>query len=99
MRDLRKARNMTLDELAARVGTTKGYLSQIETGARKPSIDMLRQIAEALGSDAGAIISPDFPRRLASKIAALDPQEAEEAERFLDYLLSRRSSRQPTPER
>ena len=36
-------------ELAARVGTAASYISQIETGFRRPSIEMAKRIAAATG--------------------------------------------------
>ena len=45
---LRKTRNMTLKELAEKIGVHFGSLSNIEKGTRNPSLDMLDKIAEAL---------------------------------------------------
>ncbi|MCG7520673.1 XRE family transcriptional regulator [Ruegeria sp. Ofav3-42] len=49
LRALRKARGLTLTEIAARLGRSVGWLSQVERDMSDPSISDLRQIAECLG--------------------------------------------------
>lgn len=44
----REHRGMTARELAGRSGVSGAYLSQIETGARDGSVDVMKRIAEAL---------------------------------------------------
>lgn len=51
LRSLRRARRLTLEDLAADTGFTTGYLSQIETGEAIPSLAALAAIAAALGTD------------------------------------------------
>ena len=48
LRALRKARGMTLGDLARTVSLSKSALSQIESGKIDPSLDTLRRLAEAL---------------------------------------------------
>lgn len=59
MRELRKVRGLTLKELSDACGASLSHLSAVERGASKPSLDLLRDIAEALS------VSPDwfFARR------------------------------------
>lgn len=49
IRDLRKARSITLSALAEATGLSQGYLSQIERGISSPSIKALHSISRALG--------------------------------------------------
>ncbi len=49
IRDLRKARDMTIVELAKRLGRSVGYISQIERNISPVSIERLTELAEALG--------------------------------------------------
>ncbi len=49
LRALRKARGLTLTEIAARLERSVGWLSQVERDKSEPSISDLRQIAECLG--------------------------------------------------
>jgi transcriptional regulator with XRE-family HTH domain len=49
IRDLRKARNLTLAALADRIARSIGYLSQIERGKSAVTISALQEIADALG--------------------------------------------------
>lgn len=49
LRALRKARGQTLSDLAAALGRSVGWLSQVERDISEPSISDLRQIAAALG--------------------------------------------------
>ena len=51
IRQLRTARGMTLDELAAAVERAPSQLSMIETGKREPKLTLLRAIAKALRSE------------------------------------------------
>lgn len=51
LRDLRKARGVTLDALAAQTGFTKGYLSKIENGRKVPPIETLSRISTALDAE------------------------------------------------
>jgi transcriptional regulator with XRE-family HTH domain len=48
IRDLRQGARISLRELAERAGVSNPYLSQIERGLRKPSAEVLAQIANAL---------------------------------------------------
>ncbi|MEL6946502.1 MAG: XRE family transcriptional regulator [Pseudomonadota bacterium] len=48
VRSLRKSRNLTLNELALKIGRSLGFVSQVERGISSPSIDDLRAIAGAL---------------------------------------------------
>ena len=50
LRALRKARGRTLADMAAALGRSVGWLSQVERDLSKPSISDLRQIAAALGA-------------------------------------------------
>ena len=51
VRNLRKARGVTLDELAGRTGLTKGYLSKIENAKKVPPIETLSRISSALEAE------------------------------------------------
>jgi transcriptional regulator with XRE-family HTH domain len=48
IRDLRRNAKISLRELADKAGVSNPYLSQIERGLRKPSAEVLAQIASAL---------------------------------------------------
>ncbi len=47
LRRLRERRDLTLTALAARTGISKSTLSRLETGQRKPSLELLLPLAEA----------------------------------------------------
>ena len=49
IRDLRKQRNMTLQELGEKTHLTAGLLSKIENFRTVPSLPVLAEIARALG--------------------------------------------------
>jgi transcriptional regulator with XRE-family HTH domain len=48
IRDLRQTAKISLRQLADKTGVSNPYLSQIERGLRKPSAEVLQQIASAL---------------------------------------------------
>jgi transcriptional regulator with XRE-family HTH domain len=48
IRDLRQTAKISLRQLADKAGVSNPYLSQIERGLRKPSAEVLQQIASAL---------------------------------------------------
>src|ERR687893_1605533 len=48
LREQRLASKLSLRQLAEQAGVSNPYLSQIERGLRKPSADVLQQIAKAL---------------------------------------------------
>ncbi len=50
LNQLRERKGLTQDQLAAKVGVTRVYITQLETGARaNPSIPVLKRLAQALG--------------------------------------------------
>jgi len=52
----RKAKNLTQDELAARLFVTRQTVSNYETGKSRPDIDMLMSIAAALDTDINTLL-------------------------------------------
>lgn len=52
IRKLRKENRLTLEQVARKVGTHKGYVSGIETGkVRPPSVKLIRKLAKIFGQD------------------------------------------------
>jgi len=62
IRGLRKARNLTLSQLAAASGLSVGYLSMVERQQAMPSIKSLLSIAHALGVTIGWFFEADTVR-------------------------------------
>ena len=57
MRSLRKERKLTLEQVARKVGTHKGYVSGIETGkVRPPSVKLIRKLAKVFGQDEKSLV-------------------------------------------
>jgi len=48
LKDQRRSAQLTLRQLADQTGVSNPYLSQIERGLRKPSADVLQQLAKGL---------------------------------------------------
>lgn len=59
LRALRKARGLTLSDLAAELGRSVGWLSQVERDMSEPSISDLRQIARALDVSISSLFRQD----------------------------------------
>lgn len=65
LREQRVAAELSLRQLAEQTGVSNPYLSQIERGLRKPSAEVLQQIAKALRISGeqlylrAGIVSPD----------------------------------------
>lgn len=59
IKEHRLARKWSQEHLATLAGTTKGYISQIESGKRDPSAETLRSIAAALDKDVTDMIAPE----------------------------------------
>jgi DNA-binding XRE family transcriptional regulator len=49
LHDLRKRNDLTLDDLAAKVGTTKRYIWDLENGKSEPSFSLAFRLAHQLG--------------------------------------------------
>jgi transcriptional regulator with XRE-family HTH domain len=60
IRDVRRDKGLSLDELAKRTGFAKSYLSQIENLKREPSISALSQIAYVLEVDLLFLLSGEI---------------------------------------
>lgn len=89
IREWRKAQGMTLDDLAERVGSTNQTLSRYETGKRNLTVDLMTQLAPALGCRPadllldGESVWDGQVHRLATAFQRLGPQERAVIERMI----------------
>ncbi len=78
LREQRTASRLSLRQLADQVGVSNPYLSQIERGLRRPSAEVLQQLAKALRISAeqlyirAGIVSPDDGVGGSVKLAVLN---------------------------
>lgn len=79
--DLRKAKRLTLGQLAKATNLSTGFISQIERGQNRPSVTALFKISRALGVSVGWFFPnpPLSQRPTGSKIVRAD------ARRVIDY--------------
>ncbi|WP_315837566.1 cupin domain-containing protein [Bradyrhizobium prioriisuperbiae] len=78
IRDLRRARNLSLEAVAARTDLSIGFLSQIERGLSSPSLRVLATLADVLGVGIAALFGGnesggDTPDAVVTR----EPQRAE----------------------
>ena len=60
IRQLRKVRGITLQQMADAIGKSVGYLSQVERNKIKPSVAALQDISEVLGVHIGWFFQPNL---------------------------------------
>jgi transcriptional regulator with XRE-family HTH domain len=72
---LRKARRLSLEALAEKVGTTNQQISFLENGKRRLTVDWLVRLAEALACHPWEIISHNLP-------GAPSPKDVQLLDRF-----------------
>jgi predicted transcriptional regulator/DNA-binding XRE family transcriptional regulator len=76
LRHVRRARGLTLTELADRVGRAPSVLSLIENGRREPKLSLIEQLATALSVPMTELLSRQPPSRRAQlEIALADAQQ------------------------
>ena len=69
---LRKEGGLTLVELARLTDLSHPFLSQIERGLARPSMNSLHRISEALGTNASRLLAGSEDTREASVVRASD---------------------------
>ena len=107
IREQREQAKISLRQLADQAGVSNPYLSQVERGLRKPSVEILQQIAKGLRISAEALyvqagILEDRPGDSGVRSALLtDPQLTERQKQVLIEIyesFSKESQKAPTAE-
>lgn len=75
IRDVRRDKDLSLDELARKTGFAKSYLSQIENLKREPSISALSQIAHVLEVDVLFLLSGEIQNSGAQSFTIVKKEE------------------------
>lgn len=103
IREWRKAAGLTQPALAERLGTTNQNISRYERGERSLTVDLLLQIAPALGCRPADLL-PDGEsvwdsqvHRLAAAFARLDEADRAALERMIVALAERGDEPEPAP--
>ena len=65
LRDARVAAGLTQEEVAARAGVDRSYLSRLEHGHQSPTVDMLLRLCDAIGCRASELLARVERRRRA----------------------------------
>lgn len=79
IRQQREAAEVSVRQLAKAAGVSNPYLSQIERGLRKPSAEILQQLAKALSVSAetlyvkAGLLDEDSSRKFTAETIANDP--------------------------
>ena len=66
-REQRRRLNLTLEEVAGRVGITKGFLSEVERDRASPSVATLMRLREALSISVASLFISSQPRLVRAK--------------------------------
>ncbi|MBW0013612.1 helix-turn-helix transcriptional regulator [Mycobacterium sp.] len=104
IRDLRENAQVSVRQLAERSGVSNPYLSQVERGLRKPSADVLNQIAKALRVSAevlyvrAGILEPGETSQVRDAIITDAAITERQKQILLDIYASFTQQNEPSPE-
>jgi transcriptional regulator with XRE-family HTH domain len=93
LRELRTARRLTVRALAASVGVTSGFISQIENGQVLPSVATLVSLAGALGVQVGELFD-GLPQTSHQVVRREERTRYEVNPGLVDEVLSRDATRE-----
>lgn len=86
IKQLRRERGLSQEQLAERAGLSRTYLSQIETGARAPNIARLQQIARALGAVVpDLLLNPERDTRIIRLLGAMESASPQEWDAIIQH--------------
>lgn len=96
IREQRQHAQVSLRELARKAGVSNPYLSQVERGLRRPSAEILQQIARALQVSAETLYvraglldarggNPDVAAAIAGDLTLTEDQRRELLERYREF--------------
>ena len=74
LRELRKERNQTLQEMGKQLGMNYGSLSKYERGERNPKLDVLVHICKAYGVSL-ATLAPDVWKKVVGAVDMVDLED------------------------
>ena len=86
LREWRKHRHLTQDQLASRLETSKSWISELETGKRRWNQDVLELLADALNCEPADLImrDPTAPNAIWSIWERIPPARRELAIKSLE---------------
>lgn len=95
LRALRKEKNMTQEELAKLINTTKANISKYETGRVEPNIETIRFFADFFDVSVDYLLGDtnlrNYPDTLAfHSTEDLTEEEIEEVRKYIEFLKSKR---------
>ncbi len=71
----RKMQGLTQSQLAERVGITQAFLAEIEKGRKRPSLEVLEKLCEALGCSADYLLGIT-PNRQVKVLQECEPESS-----------------------
>jgi transcriptional regulator with XRE-family HTH domain len=83
----RRGRGLTQEQLAEAVGVSTEWVSQLERGVGLPSLDGLLRLAEALGTDAPAMLAAALGTRRREAVDELVAEVATMADDAVEVLV------------
>ena len=69
VRELRRARDWTLEQAARQAGLARSTLSKIENGQMSPTYDAVKKLAEGLGITVPQLFTPPVPGQVNGRMA------------------------------
>lgn len=90
IRSLRKAKKMTLADLAGKIGVSVPHLSEVERGRKNLNNHLMERLAEALGVPPSTLISDEAIsdlEKLKETAGKLEPDDLERLKAFAEALL------------
>jgi HTH-type transcriptional repressor of puuD len=97
--EIREQVGQSQSALARAIGISQSAISQIESGERNPSYDMLRQIAKALGVSIPHLVGAEVEKLSPTEevhfrnYRGLSPEAKQEVENFAAYLRQKQAAK------
>lgn len=93
IREIRQERDLTLADLAGKVGVSIPHLSEVERGKKNLNNHLLVRLADALGVTPEDLIASDNRSALAALHSELSSLEPEDRDRVRAFVAALRKSR------